>query len=368
MKNPFNNIPVHFTGATVTRAEPCRICREKTGKQIGIVEYWDIKTCRIVMCETCSHIQLDPMLNEEETAKGCYAYYIEESLRTTKEEQFKNCERNFRRGVVFGYQLKSMKISPQSVLELGPGSGYFSAGLQFVFPGVKITVMDINRDVLYFNQQHHQFETIREIPDNFRSSYQDKFDLIIARDIIEHVTDISKVLTNVNEYLLPNGLFHFITPNGREDIWKHYLTSKLENTPSELLINHVNYFDGKGLKKLLYQNGFLPVKYFTYNLKTTIRGQGWKENRKLMNPVSKKMKADFFINENLGDLGKFELSKEDILHKWYIQPKSKWITRLYCLFHHFTIFGISPELNIGHEIYGLFIKDSSAAIKRTTFV
>ena len=239
------------------------------------------------MCETCSHIQLDPMLNEEETAKGCNAYYIEESQRTTKEEQFKNCERNFRRGVVFGYQLKNRRISPQSALELGPGSGYFAAGLQFVFPGVKITVMDINRDVLNFNYEHHHFETIQEIPDNYRNSLKNKFDLIIARDIIEHVTDIPKVLANMSEYLQPNGLFHFITPNGREDIWKHYLPSKLEKTSSELLINHVNYFDGKGLKKLFYQNGFLPVKYFTYNLKTTIRGQGWKENRKLMSPVSK---------------------------------------------------------------------------------
>ena len=356
MKTPFHKIPFHILGKPVVREEPCRICHEKTGKQIGMVDYWDIKTSRIVACEKCSHIQLDPMLNEEETAKGCFAYYIEESLRTSDREQVKNCERNFRRGVVFGYQLKNRGISPQNALELGPGSGYFAAGLQFVFPGIRITVMDINQDVLAFNRKHHHFETVGEVPDNFIGNLQHKFDLIIARDIIEHVSDVSKVLANVNEYLKPDGLFHFITPNGYEDVWKHYLTAKLEQTPSELLINHVNYFDGKGLKNLLIQNGFTPVSYFTYNFKTTLRGQGWKENRKLMNPVSRKLKADLYTGVNRHDAPQVELSKDEILRHWYIQPKAKWITWAYCLFHHFTVFGISPGHNTGHEIYGLFIK------------
>jgi len=347
---------IHFTGELVVREEACRICNEKAGKQIGIVDYWDIRTCRIVACEKCNHIQLDPMLNEEETTKGCFAYYIEEFLRTSKEEQFKNCERNFRRGVVFGYKLKTRKKSPQCVLELGPGSGYFAAGLKFVFPNAEITVMDINNEVLKFNHEHHGFKTFQEIPDNFTGRYKNKFDLIIARDIIEHVTDISKVLENVNEYLLPNGLFHFITPNGREDIWKHYLTSKLGNVPSQLLINHVNYFDGKGLKNLLIQKGFSPVDYYTYKFSTTFRGQGWKENLKLMSPVSKKMKADYFIQGKANELKSIEFRKAEILNKWYIQTDAKWITYFYSLYHHFPIFRVSPERNIGHEIYGLFKK------------
>ncbi|MEI7498971.1 MAG: class I SAM-dependent methyltransferase [Bacteroidota bacterium] len=347
---------MRFKGELIVREEACKICHEKTGRQIGVVDYWDIKTCIIVVCEKCNHIQLDPMLTEEETAKGCSAYYHEESKRTSKNEQIKNCERNFRRGVVFGYKLKIRKLSPRYVLELGPGSGYFAAGLQFVFPGVEITVMDINREVLNFNQEHHNFKIIREIPDNFAEKYKNKFDIIIARDIIEHVTDISKVLENVNEYLRPNGLFHFITPNGGEDIWKHYLTSRLDGGPSELLINHVNYFNGKGLKNLLIQKGFRTVDYYTYGVKTTFRGYGWKENRKLMSPVSKKTKADHNIEEGQNEFKQIDFRKTEILNKWYIQSNAKWLTYFYSLYHHYSILRISPERNIGHEIYGLFKK------------
>jgi SAM-dependent methyltransferase len=356
MQNPIKKISGSFEGKIITREENCKICNEKTAKQIGLVDYWDIKTSRLVQCTKCSHIQLDPMLNDEETAQGCHAYYIEEGLRTGKEEQFKNCERNFRRGVVFGYKLKRRKISPQNALEMGPGSGYFSAGLQFVFPGLQIIVMDVNSDVLKFNREQHGFETIQEIPDNFKGTCSGRFDLVIARDILEHVTDISKVLENINEYLKPGGLFHFITPNGKEDAWGHYLTFKQVNTASELLINHVNYFDGKGLKNLLIRKGFLPIDYYTYQIKTTIRGKGWRKSIKLMSLASQKTSVDFYINERVVDLPEIEYKKAEILDKWYIQKNSKWITHFYALYHHFELFRISPERNIGHEICGLFRK------------
>ncbi len=351
-----NKMAAAITGRLVEREENCRVCNEKSGEQIAIVDYWDIKTSRLISCPVCNHIQLDPMLNDEETAKGCLAYYIEESLRTGTKEQIKNCIRNFRRGLVFGLSLKHKKISPLSVLELGPGSGYFSAGLQFVFPAAEISVMDVNTEVLKFNQEHHNYKIIQGIPDNFLPGHTAKFDLVIARDIIEHVSDISKVLSNINLYLGPNGYFHFLTPNGHEDVWKHYLTAVLANAPSELLINHVNYYDGKGLKDLLLQKGFKPVDYYTYNLKTTMRGAGWKKDRKLMSPVSRKSSADFFLKEKAIEVSNTELIKKTILDQWYIRSRAKWITYAYSLFQHFSLIRVNPGYNAGHEIYGLFKK------------
>lgn len=54
--------------------------------------------------------------------------------------------------------------------------------------------MDINPEVLDFNAKHHNYNTILEIPDKYISEFVEKFDLRFARDIIEHVTDISKVV------------------------------------------------------------------------------------------------------------------------------------------------------------------------------
>lgn len=359
MINILSKIPAVIQGKPVRREENCRICRETAGDQIAVVDYWNIKTSRLVKCPVCNHIQLDPMLNDAETAKGCLAYYIEESLRTPVKEQLKNHVRNFRRGVVFGYSLKRKNISPRYVLELGPGSGYFSAGLMFVFPGIDISVMDVNKEVLNFNRDHHNYKVIQGLPDNLIAELTDRFDLVIARDIIEHVTDISRVLANINRYLCPGGYFHFITPNGHEDVWKHYLTSLFTGSASELLINHVNYYDGKGLENLLFMKGFGPLDYYTYNFKYTLRGSGWKKNQKLMSPVSKRTDAGLLIKKTAG-IQSSVASKENILDKWYIQKKAKWITYLYSLYQHFSLIMISPEHKVGHEIHGLFKKTGNA--------
>ena len=350
------NIPADFDGNIVERVEGCRICNEQTGKLIANVDYWDIKSTRIIQCLKCRLMQLDPMLTTDETANGCLAYYIEETLRVGKADQVKNNVRNFRRGVLFAYSLKKIKSEIRDVLELGPGSGYFADGMKFIIPDLKITVLDINKELLSFNKEHHGFEGIEAIPDDFVSQYQNCFDLVIARDIIEHVADISSVVKNVNKYLRPGGLFHFTTPNGHEDVWKHYLLAKNKNVASELLINHVNYFDGKGLKEFLIEAGFKPEKYYTYEIKSTMKGYGWKNSVALMSAVSRKLKADYFIKERAGEIVNINYDKEEILDRWYISKNNKWLTVFYSWYQHSPLIRLSPDLKVGHEIYGLFRK------------
>ena len=347
-------IPAQFVAENVIRTENCRLCGEKHGKLISVVDYWDIKTSSIIKCEKCGLSQLDPMLTDAETSKGCLAYYIEESLRCSLHEQKRNLLRNFRRGVVFAYSLKKRNIVPENILEFGPGSGYFLQGIKFVFPKIKITVLDINQEILTLNEKHHQYETIKATPEKHIEELKNKFDLIIARDIIEHVSDISKMLQNVYYYSKPNGLFHFITPNGHEDVWKHYLTYKFKKQNSELLINHVNYFDGKGLLEHLQQHQFSNVDYYTYSLKSTRKGYGWKEKTKLMSTVSTKKESDTYINDKISELQNDDFNKEEILSTWYINDKTKFFTYLVCLYHQSKLFKVNPIHNIGHEIHGLF--------------
>lgn len=354
MKNILKKIPASFKGEIIERQEECRICNEKIGKQIGEIDYWDIKNSKIIKCEKCGLAQLDPMLTQEETSKGCLAYYIEESLRTSKKEQERNLLRNFRRGFLFGISLKRKNIYPKNVLELGPGSGYFSDGLKFVFPDAKITVMDVNKEVLLFNEHHHQYSTIEATPENHIPELENKFDLIIARDILEHVIDIAKVIENVRSYSKNNGLFHFITPNGHEDVWKHYLTFNYQSAKSELLINHVNYFDGKGLLNFLLKKDFLPVNYYTYNFKSTRQGQGEKVSEELMAAASQKKSGDFYIEKKINKVKEIDFDKKTVLNKWYINKSRKFITYMISWYHHANIVKLSPELNVGHEIYGLF--------------
>ena len=87
-----------------------------------------------------------------------------------------------------------------------------------------------------------------------------------------------------------------------------------------------------------------------------MRGAGWKKDRKLMSPVSRKSSADFFLKEKAIEVSNTELIKKTILDQWYIRSRAKWITYAYSLFQHFSLIRVNPGYNAGHEIYGLFKK------------
>lgn len=348
-------IPVSLKGDIINRDEPCRFCGNNKGILIAKTDYWDIKETSIVKCMACGISQLDPMLTDEEVSKGCLAYYVEESLRQGLKEHKRNLLRSFRRGVLFGYSLKKWNHKPENILEFGPGTGYFLQGIKFVFPEVKITVADINGELLDFNRHHHGYEIMKMVPEKKVREFENKFDLIIARDLLEHVSDASIAITNINNYLINDGLFHFITPNGHEDVWKHYLTYSVKKQNSELLINHVNYFDGRGLKNHLSEKGFETIEYYTYNFKTTRRGRGWKISEKLMAPVSHKKNADEYIRRT-GELINNEIIKEEILNKWFIKRNIPALIWFIIWYHHGKMIKLDPCLNVGHEIYGLFRK------------
>ncbi len=341
-----------FTGELIERTQACTSCGKNEAIQIGKVDYWDIKQSNVVQCTACKLTQLDPMLTSEETAKGCLAYYIEESGRTSKREEQKNHVRNYRRGYLFAQSLNSRGIQPKHILETGPGSGYFCQGIKAVFTSVEVTVMDVNPKVLEFNKHEHGYHTILSELETTLADFENKFDLIIARDILEHVIDISAVLKNFRTYLNSGGYLHFITPNGHEDVWKHHLAFILKNEPSELLINHVNYFDGHGLRSLLNRNSFNEIEYYTYKLKHYRRGKGWKVANKLMAAISTKKSSDEFINKTLPETE--SAPKVDILNKWYLKTNLKFITRLVVWYQHTNLIKLNPDKNVGHEIYGLF--------------
>jgi 2-polyprenyl-3-methyl-5-hydroxy-6-metoxy-1,4-benzoquinol methylase len=296
------------------------------------------------------------MLTAENTATGCHAYYLKEILETPVHEQKRNLLRNYRRGIVFARSLQKKGIHPEAILEFGPGSGYFSAGIQFIFPGCRITVADIVDEVLKTNREVHRFNVFKGSPEDIRLVGNQKFDLIVARDILEHVTDIGKVIANIALLLNPQGRLHFITPNGKEDVWGHYMNREFCEKPSELLINHANYFEGAGLLKFLEDSGFSKSEYYTYQVKYYLRGKGWKHSKKLAVPISTKKSAGNLIRSQEQIAERHSFQKEEILNGFIFRTNTRWLISLYCHFKHHWIIHLDPRRNVGHEIHGVFVK------------
>jgi hypothetical protein len=79
-----------------------------------------------------------------------------------------------------------------------------------------------------------------------------------------------------------------------------------------------------------------------------------------MAPISKKRNSDFYIEKKIDKPVDEDFGKEIVLDRWYINKNRKLLTHMISWYHHGNLIKLSPELNVGHEIYGLFIITKSS--------
>lgn len=336
------------------------MCGAVSGRKIAEVAYWDLQESDLVACDTCGLAQLDPMLGDREMATGCRAFHILEALSEPPASQARNCLRKYRGGVAFASRLRSAGIEPGRILEMGPGNGYFSAGMQFVLPAAKVTVLDILEEVLDRNARDHGFETIHAAPDTIDPRQAGEFDLVVAADLIEHVQDIGTAIRNVHALLAAGGHFHFTTPNGREDAWPAHARWQLSRRPAELLINHVNYFEPSRFERYLHGAGFRTVSYYLIPGKGARRGRGWRLAERIASPESSRRSAPAMIAENQQALRSIAIERAAALDEWWLRPRFRWLATWYCRRRTHATIRLPAALDLGHEIIALMQKPAAS--------
>jgi 2-polyprenyl-3-methyl-5-hydroxy-6-metoxy-1,4-benzoquinol methylase len=146
-----------------------------------------------------------------------------------------------------------------SLLDVGAAHGWFLEAASKYFH-----VLGIEPDKTIYENAIQRNMPIRlgyfpDVLDN-----DEKFDIIIFNDVIEHITDINNVLISCHKHLNPNGLLALNLPNSRGFF---YRTAKIFNKlgfsiffnrlwQKELPSPHVHYFNLSNLKKLLRQHNF----------------------------------------------------------------------------------------------------------------
>jgi SAM-dependent methyltransferase len=328
----------------ILRKQSCRLCGAKEAYPIGDITFWDIEQSVLVACSNCRLVQLDPMISDRGMAKGVYAYYLWQHGHESQRSQLRNAARNFRKGYAFAKSLPA-RFTPQRILELGPGSGWFLRGVKQTFPEAQYFAWDIVPDVAKSMAELHGFEPVSGEISALQGNKQ--YDLIIVRDVIEHFADAAAALTKIAALLAPGGFFHFITPNGHEDLWKFYVAKRLgKSFPSELLLNHVNYFDGGGLKQFLTTLGLKAYRYYAYDFSAWRSGIGWRVAPDLA-AGSHGLKADNTITEYTVKVP--QQARIDL-------PKLTWYRKIWYRWKGWHILRLDPRRNFGHEFFGIFYK------------
>ncbi len=217
--------------------------------------YSNFKTYNVVQCVTCGFHYLYPRLTETNMLKlyadNCYFEgkdqgYInysdqEMALRTT----FKRLMLN----------LKKRNLTGGRLLEIGCGYGYlldeaenfFQVRVGTDFSEGAVQQASNKADRVYCGG-------IEQIP------VEEKFDLIIATHVIEHVYQPKDFLKQILNYLKPGATVVIATPD-MGSFWRHLMGHRW---PSFKLPEHILYFDKRSLSSVMEQMGLEKVKHLPY--------------------------------------------------------------------------------------------------------
>lgn len=99
--------------------------------------------------------------------------------------------------------------------------------------------------------------------DNWADEINNRFDVVFAGEIIEHIFDTDKFLSNIKKVLNKNGRVVITTPNiaslGRRVLLLFGESPLLEVTARAYDAGHIRYFTQKTLVRLLKENGYRAV-------------------------------------------------------------------------------------------------------------
>ena len=108
------------------------------------------------------------------------------------------------------------------ILEVGCGYGYLSYAMSKL--GHNVTGIDISKNAIKFAKSNFGGNYIADSLENFNSKNNQKFDLIVATEVIEHLTNPTEFMSIGLKLLKNEGKIILTTPNkdyyNREVIWQ----------------------------------------------------------------------------------------------------------------------------------------------------
>ena len=141
------------------------------------------------------------------------------------------------------------------MLDLGCGAGEFSGAASDA--GAAVTAADVAHEALRrVNAKHPELATVQVPFDGPLPLGDGSFDVVWAGEVIEHVADTARWLSEVRRVLTPRGRLLITTPNhGRLPLLVHGIEAL-----APPLGDHLHLYDAAGLRRLLDEFGFGEIE------------------------------------------------------------------------------------------------------------
>ena len=230
---------------------PCPLCSSEQRRQA----YPKFDPYKVVQCNNCGFYYLYPRPTEA-AMLNLYAddNYFEGEAEgyTSYADQELALRQTFKRLL---FNLKQHSLTGGKLLEIGCGYGYLldeAKGLFELRVGTDFSAKAVQQaktraDLVYCGG-------IEQIPK------KEKFDLIVATQVIEHVYQPRSLIEQITQHLQPGGVAVIATPD-MGSFWRYLMGHKW---PSFKLPEHILYFDRRSLSQLMVEVGLSDIKSLPY--------------------------------------------------------------------------------------------------------
>lgn len=170
------------------------------------------------------------------------------------------------------------KVHNKKVLDIACGSGYGSYILASNSSPKKVVGVDLNKDsIRYANHRYPHKSVSRIVEDAIEFSSDEKFDIIICFETIEHIQKYDKLLKNLSTLLSENGCLFLSTPiveTTTSQCYNPHHVIEWSINDFEILVKehfkivnkYVQNIKYKQLKINVYKKLYYKLKEFVFNV------------------------------------------------------------------------------------------------------
>jgi 2-polyprenyl-3-methyl-5-hydroxy-6-metoxy-1,4-benzoquinol methylase len=234
----------------------CQLCGKNSFSPTPLYYSWDGKEFRLVKCNSCGLVTLDPKPNEAELAKLYAEDYFDHGAHGLNQtgdtyESSRDKKSIDERSAYIKQNILKYKPDVKSLFEIGYAMGHMlSAGKEM---GMKVSGIEFSEYAA--NKAKAKFDldvTSGDFEKVDISNWRTQWDCVYGGDVFEHFAHPDLVAEKISEMLKPNGVAVLVIPS----------TFNLFSTKLALILYKMT-----GKRKKMYDNPYHLFEYTTGTLK-----------------------------------------------------------------------------------------------------
>ncbi|HJN45583.1 MAG: hypothetical protein CL477_05670 [Acidobacteria bacterium] len=257
--------------------ETCDVCATTGMRPFLEVSLVGTKPVWIHRCEACGFRQVRPRLTTVEIK----ALYPSDYFDSASPVGYADYAREFQRRQREAYFLMRWlgRLRPQGrLLEVGCALGFLLAGLKR--SGWQVEGVDASPFAAYYARTRYGVDVASATLEE--ASFPDGgFDVVIQKDLLEHVANPRRHLEETCRVLRPGGWLRLVTPNGEANLRPLMAVSTASTAPRQsgaappaLDQGHLSFFSRRQLERLFDECGFRCRRMRTIGIRRGLTALG----------------------------------------------------------------------------------------------